>query len=121
MFLIKFNGYKKEKEECTGLFFVGRIYSCSIVDSGRYYQTQDENGNIVKFSSMLSDRFYDFSRVYLDEEELTLSNDSCDGKMKYRMNGIDVTKSFFDDKLLEVELLKSRGVSVFIDFEVCFE
>ena len=40
--------------------------------------------------------------------------------LAYRMNGVEVTKSFFEDKLREVELLKSRGVSVFVDFEVSF-
>lgn len=45
---------------------------------------------------------------------------SLDEKMQYRMNGVMVPKSFFEDKLVEVERLKSRGVSVFIDFEVSF-
>ncbi|QLF84999.1 putative tail fiber protein [Escherichia phage vB_EcoD_SU57] len=117
MFYIKFKGYKKEKEKCTGLFFVGRIYTCGVVDSNMYYQTQDENGNIVKFQSIFHDDCYDFSRIDTQSKVL----DEHDNKMKYRMNGVDVTKSFFDDKLLEVELLKSRGVSVFIDFEVYFE
>lgn len=117
MFQIKFNGYKKDKEECAGLFFVGRKYPCSVVDSNRYYQTYDENGNIVKFKSISHDSCYDFSRIDTQSKAL----DEHDNKMKYRMNGVDVTKSFFDDKLLEVEMLKSRGVSVFIDFEVYFE
>ena len=117
MFYIKFNGYKKDKEECAGLFFVGRNYPCSVVDSNRYYQTYDENGNIVKFKSIFHDSCYDFSRIDTQSKAL----DEHDNKMKYRMNGVDVTKSFFDDKLLEVEMLKSRGVSVFIDFEVYFE
>lgn len=117
MFYIKFNGYKKEKEECAGLFFVGRTYRCSVVDSNRYYQTQDENGNIIKFNSILCDRCYDFSII--DAQDKAFGD--YDNRMKYRMNGIDVTRSFFDDKLREVELLKSKGVFVFIDFEVSFE
>lgn len=121
MFYIKFNGYKKEKEKCAGLFFAGRIYTCNVVDSDRYYQTQDENGKIVKFNSMIRDDCYDFSRAYPEEEGLTPRKDAHDGKMKYRMNGVDVTKQFFDDNLIEVEELKSKGVSVFIDFEVYFE
>lgn len=121
MFYIEFNGYKKDKEECEGLFSVGETYACDVVDSGRYYQVTDENGNIVKFNSMICDDCYDFSRVYPEEEGLTPRKDAHDGKMRYRMNGVDVTKKFFDDKLIEVEEFKSKGVSVFIDFEVYFE
>lgn len=117
MFYIKFNGYKKDKEECEGLFSVGETYACDVVDSNKYYQTQDENGNIVKFQSILCDSCYDFSRIYCQGKAFG----EHDGKMKYRMNGVDVTKQFFDDKLIEVEGLKSKGVSVFIDFEVYFE
>ena len=121
MFYIKFNGYKKDKEECNGLFFVGCTYTCSLTDSREQYETQDENGNIVKFNSMISDDCYDFLLAYPEEEILTPHKDAHDVKMKYRMNGVDVTKQFFDDKLIEVEALKSNGVSVFIDFEVYFE
>ena len=122
MFYIKFNGYKKEKEECAGLFFVGRTYTCSVVDSNKYYQTQDENGKIIKFNSMIRDDCYDFSSLaYPEEERLTPHKGAHGGKMKYRLNGVDVTKQFFDDKLMEVEELKSKGVSVLIDFEVYFE
>lgn len=121
MFYIKFNGYKKDKEECEGLFSVGETYECDVVDSGRYYQLRDDDGKTVKFSSMFHDSYYNFSRVELNDVGVNLLSDTHDGKMKYRMNGVDVTKSFFDDKLLEVEMLKSRDVSVFIDFEVYFE
>ncbi|QGH76867.1 hypothetical protein [Escherichia phage BEK6] len=120
MFYIKFNGYKKDKEECEGLFSVGETYACDVVDSGRYYQVRDDDGKTVKFSSMLHDSYYSFSRVHIEEDSLTLIKYARDGEMKYRMNGVDVTKSFFEDKLREVELLKSRGVSVFVDFEVSF-
>lgn len=120
MFYIKFNGYKKEKEECEGLFSVGKTYACNVVDSGRYYQLSDDDGKTVKFSSMLHDSYYSFSRVELNDLGVNLLSDTHDNKMKYRINGIDVTKSFFEDKLREVESLKSRGVSVFIDFEVGF-
>ena len=121
MFYIKFNGYKKDKEECEGLFSVGETYACDVVDSGRYYQLMDDDGKTVKFSSMLHDSYYNFSRVKLNDVGVNLLIDAHDGKMKYRMNGVDVTKSFFEEKLIEVEHLKSRGVSVFIDFEVGFE
>ena len=121
MFYIKFNGYKKDKEKCEGLFSVGETYACDVVDSGRYYQIRDDDGKIVKFSSMLHDSCYNFSRIELNYVEVNLLSDTHDGKMKYRMNGIDVTKSFFDEKLIEAEQLKSKGVSVFIDFEVYFE
>lgn len=120
MFYVKFNGYKKDKEECAGLFFVGRTYTCSVVDSNKYYQVTDECGDIIKFNSMTCDDCYKFSRVDVKEENLTLSNDTHDGKMKYRMNGVEVAKTFFEEALAEVEALKSRGVSVFIDFEVYF-
>ena len=121
MFYIKFNGYKKDKEECAGLFSVGETYACDVDDSGRYYQLMDDDGKTVKFSSMLHDSYYSFSRVELNDAGVNLLSDAHDGKMKYRMNGIDVTKQFFNDKLIEVEELKSKGVSVFIDFEVYFE
>lgn len=198
MFYIKFNGYKKDKEECAGLFFVGRTYTCNVVDSNRYYQTQDENGNIVKFKSIFCDACYDFSIISTDSEVDSLSPGKCshdsnlhiqmsgpnkmkakfiaksryynmgyeftvgeyyelshqggnfystmdnngtyayfengrdykfeisetepkDRELTYTMNGISVSKSFFEGKLHEVELLKSRGVAVFIDFEVSFE
>ena len=121
MFYIEFNGYKKDKEECEGLFSVGKTYACDIDDSGRYYQLRDDDGKTVKFSSIPHDSYYSFSRVDTEEESLTLSKDACHGEMKYRMNDVYVTKSFFNDKLLEVEALKSRGVTVFIDFEVSFE
>ena len=121
MFYIKFNGYKKDKEKCEGLFSVGETYACDIDDSGRYYQLRDDDGKTVKFSSMLYDSYYNFSRVELSDVGVNLLSDAHDGKMKYRMNGIDVTKSFFDEKLIEAEELKFRGVSVFIDFEVGFE
>lgn len=32
MFYIKFNGYKKDKEECEGLFSVSETYECDVVD-----------------------------------------------------------------------------------------
>lgn len=32
MFYIKFNGYKKDKEKCEGLFSVGNTYACDVVD-----------------------------------------------------------------------------------------
>lgn len=121
MFYIKFNGYKKDKEECEGLFSVGETYACDVVDSGRYYQLRDDDGKTVKFSSMFHDSYYNFSRVELNDVGVNLLSDAHDGKMKYRMNGVDVTKSFFDEKLIEAEELKSRCVSVFIDFEVYFE
>lgn len=121
MFYIEFNGYKKDKEECEGLFSVGDTYACDVVDSGVNYQVRDDNGKTVKFSSMFHDSYYNFSRVDLNEVEVNLLSDTNDGKMKYRMNGIDVTKSFFDEKLIEAERLKSKGVSVLIDFEVYFE
>lgn len=75
MFYIKFNGYKKEKEECAGLFFIGSIYTCNVIDSVENYKTQDEDGNIVKFRSMFDDAFYDFSLVNVKEGNLTLRND----------------------------------------------
>lgn len=121
MFYIKFNGYKKHKELCDGLFSVGDTYACDVVDSGGYYQVRDDDGKTVKFSSMFHDSCYNFSRVNLNGECVNLLSDTHDGEMKYRMNGIDVTKSFFDKKLIEAEELKSKGVSVFIDFEVYFE
>lgn len=121
MFYIKFNGYKKDKEKCEGLFSVGNTYACDVVDSGVYYQVMDDEGKAVKFRSMFHDNYYSFSRVELNEVGVNLLSDAHDGKMKYRMNGIDVTKSFFDEKLIEVEELKSKYVSVFIDFEVYFE
>lgn len=121
MFYIEFNGYKKDKEECEGLFSVGETYACDVVDSGRYYQIRDDDGKTVKFSSMFNDSHYSFSRVEINDVVVNFLSDMHDGKMKYRMNGIDVTKSFFDEKLIEAEELKSNGVSVFIDFEVCFE
>lgn len=121
MFYIKFNGYKKDKEKCEGLFSVGETYACDVVDSGAYYQVRDDDGKAVKFSSMYHDDYYSFSRVELNEVEVNLLSNEHDGKMKYRMNGIEVTKSFFDEKLIEAEELKSNGVSVFIDFEVYFE
>lgn len=117
MFYIKFNGYKKDKEECEGLFYVGETYACDVVDSNKYYQTQDENGNIVKFQSILCDSCYDFSRIDYQGKAFC----EHDKKMKYRMNGIDVSRSFFEERLIEVERLKSMGVTVFIDFEVSFE
>lgn len=121
MFYIKFNGYKKDKEECAGLFSVGETYACDVVDSGSHYQVMDDDGKTVKFSSMFYDSYYNFSRVELNDAGVNLLSDTHDGKMKYRMNGIDVTKSFFDEKLTEAEELKSKCVSVFIDFEVYFE
>ena len=121
MLYIKFNGYKKDKEECEGLFSVGETYACNVVCSGRYYQLMDDDGKTIKFNSIYNNSYYKFSMVDLKEEEFTLCTDAHDGKMKYRMNGVDVTKSFFEEKLIEVENLKSRGVSVFIDFEVGFE
>lgn len=121
MFYIEFNGYKKDKEECGGLFSVGKTYACDVVDSGVYYQVMDDEGKAVKFRSMFYDNYYSFSRVEHNEVEVNLLSDTNDGKMKYRMNGIDVTKSFFDEKLIEAEGLKSKGVSVLIDFEVYFE
>lgn len=114
MFYIKFNGYKKDG--CPGLFFFGNNYPCMVVDSNRYYQTLDENGRIVKFESLFHDGCYDFSRIDTQDDVL----DGHDNKIRYRMNGVDVTKSFFDAALMEAETLKSRGVSVFIDFEVSF-
>ncbi|HCL7432485.1 TPA: hypothetical protein N2X82_002389 [Escherichia coli] len=121
MFYIKFNGYKKDKEECEGLFSVGEAYACDVDDSGRYYQVRDDDGKTVKFTSMLHDSYYNFSRVELNDVGFNLLSDTHDGKMKYRMNWIDVTKSLFDEKLIEAEELKSNGASVFIDFEVYFE
>lgn len=127
MFYIKFNGYKKDKEECAGLFFVGNTYQCSVVDSNRNYQTQDEHGNVVKFDSIISNKYYDFSRLDGKCDAFVEHDGKCeafgehDNKMRYRMNGIDVTKSFFDEELIEVERLKSMGVLVHIDFEVGFE
>lgn len=121
MIYIKFKGYKKPQQECLGVFFVGFTYACNVVESGSSYQVTDETGKTIKFNSIYNDSYYKFSVVDLKEEEFTLYTDAHDGKMKYRMNGVDVTKSFFEEKLIEVEHLKSRGVSVFIDFEVGFE
>lgn len=136
MFYIKFNGYKKEKEERTGLFFSGHVYPCNVVDSGRNYQVTDENGDIIKFNSITHNSHYNFSRFDMVEETISeMKNGMNVGEcyefeinkteqikkdLAYRMNGVEVTKSFFEDKLREVELLKSRGVSVFVDFEVSF-
>ncbi len=106
MFYIKFKGYKKDKEECEGLFSVGCTYACNVVDSGRYYQLIDDDGKTVKFSSVFHDSYYDFSRVEINDVGVNLLSDTHDGKMIYRMNGVDVTKSFFDDKLIEVEALQ---------------
>lgn len=140
MFYIKFNGYKKHKEECVGVFFVGSIYTCNVVDSGSNYQVTDENGDTIKFNSIPHNSHYNFSRLDMDEENLTSfmggvkhrmngggfyefeinKTEQIEKDLAYRMNGVEVTKSFFEDKLREVELLKSRGVSVFVDFEVSF-
>lgn len=121
MFYIEFNGYKKDKEECEGLFSVGDTYACDVVDSGAYYQVMDDDGKAVKFSSMFHDSYYSFSRVEPNDVRVNLLSDTHDGKMKYRMNGIDVTKSFFEEKLIEVGNLKSKSVMIYIDFEVGFE
>ena len=121
MFYIKFNGYKKQKEECVGVFIIGRTYACDVVDSGSNYQVTDQNGNTIKFNSIPHNSHYNFSRVELNDVGVNLLSDAHDGKMKYRMNGIDVTKSFFYEKLIEADELKSKCVSVFIDFEVYFE
>ena len=140
MFYIKFNGYKKDKEECAGVFFVGKTYACNVVNSGKYYQVTDENGETIKFDSIPHNSHYNFSRLDMDEENFTSfigemkhrvndvryefeinKTEQVEKDLSYRMNGVDVTKSFFYDKLLEVEALKSKGVAVFIDFEVSFE
>lgn len=140
MFYIKFNGYKKHRKECVGVFIIGRTYACNVVDSGSNYQVTDENGNTINFASIPLNSDYYFSRLDMNEENFTSfpgdmehgmnvggcyefginKTEKIEKDLSYRMNGIEVTKSLFHDKLQEVELLKSRGVSVFIDFEVSF-
>lgn len=136
MFYIEFNGYKRHKEECVGVFFVGSTYACDVVDSGSNYQVTDENGDTIKFNSITHNSHYNFKRFDMGEENFSEMKHGMNGggcyefeinkteqiekDLAYRMNGVEVTKSFFEDKLREVELLKSRGVSVFVDFEVSF-
>lgn len=128
MFYIKFNGYKKDCS-ANGLFFNDKIYHCKVVDEGRFYQTADENGLIIKFKSILANPLYNFSVVDgsellindEDEEEcLHFTGEKRSGKNIYRMNGKDVSKEYFMESLAEAELLKGRGVSVLIEFEFGF-
>lgn len=89
-------------------FTVGEHYELSH-QGGRFYSTIDNNCLLAYFEN---GRYYQF--------EITKDKPNQEA-MTYRMNGIKVTKSFFEEKLIEVEQLKSRGVLVYIDFEVCFE
>lgn len=88
-------------------FTVGEHYELSH-QGGKFYSTIDDNGIFAYFEN---ERYYGFEIP---------KNESKENALTYRMNGIDVTKSFFEDSLLEVEALKHKGVSVFIDFEVSF-
>lgn len=99
---------KSDYYTCDYEFTVGAYYELSH-QGGKFYSSTDNNGVLAYFEN---GRCYEFE-IPKDEPKRK--------SMTYRMNGIDVDKSLFDDKLLEVELLKSRGASVFIDFEVSFE
>ena len=86
-----------------------------------FCQRNVKNGAFHKFD-ITSDNQEDNAPNVVDEKEDLLSSiHKNHGEMKYRMNGIDVTKSLFKEKLIEAEGFKSKGVSVFIDFEVSFE
>ena len=88
-------------------FTVGKDYELSH-QGGNFYSTVDDNGVFVYFEN---ERYYGFE-IHKDEPKYDA--------LTYTMNGVAVTKQFFEDKLAEVEALKSKGVSVFIDFEVSF-
>lgn len=102
----KFIG-KAEWYHGTYDFTVGDNYELSH-QGGNFYSTIDDNGAYAYFEN---GRYYRFEIP---------ENESKENALTYRMNGVEVTKLFFEDKLAEVEALKSRGVSVFIDFEVSF-
>ncbi|QXV76155.1 hypothetical protein bas01_0024 [Escherichia phage AugustePiccard] len=101
-FIAKSEWYTGEYE-----FTTGEDYELSH-QGGNFYSTIDNNGLLAYFEN---GRYYEFE---------ILKNESKEKEMTYRMNGDVVTESFFYDRLMEAEALKSRGVSVFIDFEVSF-
>lgn len=106
-------------------FTVGKEYSLKDAKFG-FYMTRDDNGKSLifqngvdyRFDLFVADSFIKSSVCEASDNEVVKRNE---GKMVYRMNGVDVNCNYFNEKLLEVELLKSKGVSVFIDFEVSFE
>ncbi|QXV81850.1 hypothetical protein bas03_0023 [Escherichia phage JulesPiccard] len=106
-------------------FTVGKEYDLEDAKFG-FYITQDNQGKSLIFQNGVD---YTFDLVVADSFiKSTVCEDSGnevvkrnENKMVYRMNGVDVTCDYFSEKLLEVELLKAKGVSVFIDFEVSFE
>lgn len=109
-------------------FTVGRNYDALHYGNDNIWVVDDDfchrnikNGEFHKFD-IADENQEDNDPNVVDEKEDSLSYiHKNHGEMKYRMNGIGVTKQFFEEKILEVELLKSRGASVFIDFEVYFE
>ena len=109
-------------------FTIGREYEVEGCKNNHIMVTDDngscrniKNGSFHKFSFICESQEASVANV-ADEKEASLSyRYNSHNEMKYKMNGVDVTKSFFEEKLIEVEHLKSRGVSVFIDFEVGFE
>lgn len=109
-------------------FTVGRNYDVLHYGNDNIWVVDDDfcqrnikNGAFHKFD-ITDENQKDNAKNFGGEKEDSLSSiHKNHGEMKYRMNGAKVTKQFFEEKILEVELLKSRGASVFIDFEVYFE
>lgn len=106
-------------------FTVGKEYDLEDAKFG-FYITKDDQGKSLIFQNgvdytfdlVVVDSFIHSSVCESSDNEVVKRNDN---KMVYRMNGVDVTCNYFNERLLEVELLKEKGVSVFIDFEVSFE
>ena len=109
-------------------FTVGRNYDVLHYGNDNIWVVDDDfchrsikNGEFHKFDITNENQDDNAPNVGDEKEDLLSSIHKNHGEMKYRMNGIDVTKSLFEEKLIEAEKLKSKGVSVFIDFEVSFE
>ena len=109
-------------------FTVGRNYDVLHYGNDNIWVVDDDfcqrnvkNGAFHKFDITSDNQEDNAPNVGDEKEDLLSSIHKNHGEMKYRMNGIDVTKSLFKEKLIEAEGFKSKGVSVFIDFEVSFE
>lgn len=109
-------------------FTVGRNYDVLHYGNDNIWVVDDDfrqrnvkNGAFHKFDITSDNQEDNAPNVGDEKEDLLSSIHKNHGEMKYRMNGINVTKSLFKEKLIEAEWFKSKGVSVFIDFEVSFE